>query len=195
MRIKQRFEPDSLYFTSDLHLLHEAVISYSNRPFKDKFEMTEKIIENWNKVIPKEGIVFDLGDFAFTARIDLIADLKSKLNGTIYKIYGNHDYQNKFHRTEIQNIFGGIIYDVLEIEINDSFLEEEYAKLFLSHYPHLEWNRRAIHLHGHIHSQKNKRSIDFNPMRYDVGIDNNDYKPISWFEVKEIILRQIKNGK
>lgn len=191
MRIKQRFNPDNIYFTSDLHLLHEAVITYSNRPFKNKFEMTHKLIENWNKIVPKDGIVFDLGDFAFTSRIDLIKDIRSKLNGTIYKLYGNHDYQNKFNRKEIQDIFGGTIFDVLEIEINDSFLDQEYVKLFLSHYPHLEWNRNAIHLHGHIHSNNENGKIEFNPMRYDVGVDNNNFFPISWKELKMIISNQI----
>ena len=65
-----------------------------------------------------------------------------------------------------------------------------YAKghrLVLSHYPMLSWNgkaRGAIMLHGHIHSRgdrTNARNRDRERpiFRYDVGLDANDYKPVS----------------
>ena len=65
-----------------------------------------------------------------------------------------------------------------------------YAKghrLVMSHYPMLSWNgkaRGAIMLHGHIHSRgdrTNARNRDRErPIyRYDVGVDANNYKPVS----------------
>ena len=65
-----------------------------------------------------------------------------------------------------------------------------YAKghrLVMSHYPMLSWNgkaRGAIMLHGHIHSRgdrANARNRDRERpiFRYDVGLDANDYKPVS----------------
>lgn len=51
--------------------------------------MNEKLIENWNNVVPKDGIVFHLGDFAFGGS-QLWNDVLSKLNGHIYLILGNH---------------------------------------------------------------------------------------------------------
>lgn len=30
------------------------------------------------------------------------------------------------------------------------------------------------------------------PSQYDVGVDNNDFKPISWYEVDKIIQEKIK---
>lgn len=65
-----------------------------------------------------------------------------------------------------------------------------YAKghrLVMSHYPMLSWNgkaRGAIMLHGHIHSRgdrTNARNRDRERpiFRYDVGLDANDYKPVS----------------
>ena len=33
------------------------------------------------------------------------------------------------------------------------------------------------------------------PTQYDVGVDNNDYRPISFEEVKYIINQQIQDGK
>ena len=65
-----------------------------------------------------------------------------------------------------------------------------YAKvhrLVMSHYPMLSWNgkaRGAIMLHGHIHSRgdrTNARNRDRERpiLRYDVGLDANDYRPVS----------------
>ena len=33
------------------------------------------------------------------------------------------------------------------------------------------------------------------PYQYDVGVDNNNYTPVSWLEVQDIINQQIKNYK
>jgi len=56
--------------------------------------MDKALIDNWNKVVPKDGIVFHGGDFAMTARIDYIRDIVSRLNGKIYLILGNHVLKN-----------------------------------------------------------------------------------------------------
>lgn len=33
--------------------------------------MNEKLIENWNKVVPEDDVVFHLGDFAFGGSITM----------------------------------------------------------------------------------------------------------------------------
>ena len=42
-----------IYFTSDLHLGHEAVIRKQNRPFANADEMNRMLIENYNSVVHK----------------------------------------------------------------------------------------------------------------------------------------------
>ena len=59
-----KFNPDKVYVTSDMHCGHSKIIEYCNRPFASVEEMNETLINNWNKKIPDDGIVFDLGDFA-----------------------------------------------------------------------------------------------------------------------------------
>lgn len=59
----------------------------------------------------------------------------------------------------------------------------------LMHYPLLSWpkkNSGSIQLHGHIHAREecNLQNKMDGIRRYDVGMDANDYCPVS---VKEII--------
>ena len=55
-----KFNPDKVFFTSDLHIGHKNIIEYSHRPFSNIEEMNETLIDNWNKTVPEDGIVFDL---------------------------------------------------------------------------------------------------------------------------------------
>lgn len=53
------------YYTSDLHLGHENIISICKRPFATVEEMDEILITNWNSVVKAEDTVFILGDLIY----------------------------------------------------------------------------------------------------------------------------------
>lgn len=53
------------FFTSDLHLGHDNVIKYCNRPFKDGNHMNNSLIRNWNQRVKKDDLIYHLGDFCF----------------------------------------------------------------------------------------------------------------------------------
>ena len=55
--------------------------------------MNETLISNWNNTVPKDGIVFHLGDFAFGGS-EVWHKILSRLNGQIHLILGNHDLKN-----------------------------------------------------------------------------------------------------
>ena len=79
---------EKLFFTSDTHFFHKNIIKFCQRPFNDMDDMQEKLISNWNNTVPKDGIVFFLGDFAFGNSTEWIKIIK-QLNGYIYFILGN----------------------------------------------------------------------------------------------------------
>ena len=47
-----------IWFTSDLHLGHRAVINFQDRPFGTVEEMNEALIKNWNFLVAKNDTVY-----------------------------------------------------------------------------------------------------------------------------------------
>lgn len=191
-----KFDPNHTFFTSDTHFGHANIIKLCNRPFKDVEEMNEKLIENWNRVVSEGDTVFHLGDFAFGGS-GLWNSVIPRLNGQIYLILGNHDRKNI--RQGYMNKFVDVI-PQMQIEI-------EGRSVYLNHYPFLcyggsyrEQGNAVWQLFGHVHSGPTSSGLDCDrlgilfPYQYDVGVDNNNYTPISWSEVKVKIQNQIDNG-
>jgi len=186
MKISDNFEKDNLFFTSDTHFFHRSVISFCDRPYKNVEEMNYALIENWNKVVGVDDIVFHLGDIALGGSNKKVSQVLNKLNGKIYLVTGNHDY--KILRTRyIRNRFEDIS-DLCVIKVTDLDALYGVQKLVLSHYPMCSWEakeRGSIQLFGHTHgSFKNHHNNQI-----EVGVDVQNYQPVSYNDV----MIQIKN--
>lgn len=51
------------FYISDLHIGHENILRFDNRPFANVNEMNNKLIENWNARVRSDDTVYILGDF------------------------------------------------------------------------------------------------------------------------------------
>lgn len=192
--IKLKSTDTNIWFSSDLHLNHSKIIEYCNRPFSNVEEMNETLRNNWNSVVKPEDIVFCLGDIALGGS-SAWNTLIPKLNGKIHLVLGNHDIRN--WRNSYSNLFESVS-EQLTIEINKK-------TFILTHFPllcyHGTWGSEmnVVNLHGHIHLCKGATGKDIErlqhtfPTQYDVGVDLNDYTPISFDEVKERIRYQIEH--
>lgn len=188
-----------VFFTSDLHFNHEGVIGYCRRPFSNVEEMNETLIKNWNDTVKDTSTIFCLGDFAW-GKIDMWRPIVERLKGHIILIKGNHDFKQLKSQAQFDELFE---HSLLQINI-----EIEKRKIILNHYPLLcyagiyrEKKDLVYNLHGHIHTMKNSIGKDFEryttlayPTQYDVGVDMNGYKPISWKQVDERVQYQIENN-
>ena len=159
-----------VYFTSDLHLGHRAIISMQNRPFDSLEEMDRVILSNFNAAVHRNDTVYILGDICHHMKVDAANEMISGLNGKKYLLIGNHDKK----------------YDpALFCEIRDFMTISVNGQRFaLMHYPMLSWPHKsggAIHLHGHIHAREdyNLKNLMEGVRRYDVGVDANGFLPVS----------------
>lgn len=179
--------PEKTFFTSDTHFSHEKIIEYNSRPFTDVTEMDSELIRRWNSVVPEDGVVYHLGDFCF-GDFRNWEKIISQLNGSIILIRGNHDFKiNQQNQDQLEKLFS---YVNLALRITI-----ESKQIWLSHFPYLCFSgseRGSLNLFGHVHSGPNSHGLDlprlqylFPHQQYDVGVDNNNYTPISWSQIKE----------
>ena len=182
-----------VFFTSDTHFGHSNIIKYCNRPFNNTDEMDEALINNWNAKVPKDGIVYHLGDFAWGS-INYWEKIREQLNGEIILIYGNHD--EKYLNNKLMYKLFKEVTPQKKIWINK-------IPIYMNHYPFLCFGGSykglgaTWQLFGHVHSNPrseegldHKRLVNCFPTQYDVGVDNNNFTPISFDEVSKIITNQ-----
>jgi calcineurin-like phosphoesterase family protein len=187
-----------IWFTSDLHFGHRNIIKFCNRPWNNTEEMDEALINNWNSVVGGNDIVFDLGDFAFASN-SRWRELIQRLKGKHYLILGNHD-TSRYPGDKVMDLFEDVQSQML-IKIDNRYV-------YLNHYPFLCYGGtyRSLkdsvwQLFGHVHSSPNSSGKDFErlvnlfPYQYDVGVDNNNYIPVEWNEIKAIINSQVEKFK
>lgn len=184
--------PDKLFFTSDLHIGHYAICKYCHRPFESRSEMNHALIDNWNAVVPEDGIVVNCGDFTLLHKEDLNEYLKlfKKLNGSILLCRGNHD-MIPIVTEQVENLIASV--DIAKIEVDG-------VKIMASHYPMLAYPA-DYQVFGHIHTMSDGtcHGVDgdvnakLRKTQYDVGVDQNGYKPISYWELCDIFRLKARN--
>ena len=185
-----KFDGDRVFFTSDTHFYHSNIINFCGRPFKNVEVMNETLIANWNSVVGPDDIIFHLGDFCLGGSAEW-TNILNRLNGKIYLIVGNHD---------IKNLRQGY-YSRFEHIAMQMHIEVGKQKIYLNHCPFLCYGgayRDTWQLFGHVHTSKQNTGIDaprlhmLFPTQYDVGVDNNNFTPVSFEQVKRIIERQVE---
>jgi calcineurin-like phosphoesterase family protein len=193
-------ETGRTYLTADTHFGHDRIRTLATRPFIDSPHQTGELISKWNSVVPPNGVVYHLGDFAFCGAKN-IEEIVGKLNGKIHLILGNHDM--KFVEIErLITALEGRVYNAVEL-----YAPAYNGRLYLSHMPHLSWDHSYLpghyNCHGHLHLKRNEspKSADKDAIErltakhLDVGIDNFDYKPISIDAVYQALHNQETLGR
>lgn len=149
--------------------------------------MDDHLIDQINKNVAPDDILWHLGDFCFWKSGDRIRFAKSYRERircrNVFLIAGNHD------SPEIKDAFDGY-FDYKEIKAHSK-------NIVLSHYAHCFWNRShygSWMLYGHAHGSA-EEWLDFNMpgrLSMDVGVDNafkvlGEYRPFSFREIAEIM--------
>ena len=182
----------AVWFTSDLHFGHKNIIKFCNRPWENPTQMEKGLIDNWNKTVKSEDVVFVLGDTFWFNDSQHIKKVLSKLNGkNIFMIPGNHDEFESYYRVDDPRII--LCQDVVCVWISEP--NRPKREIWLSHYPMMTWPHRengAWQLFGHIHSQPGRdegvdQDLPLHWNQLDVGCDFWDYKPVSLTKLESTI--------
>ena len=134
----------AIYYIADLHIGHNNVIKFDNRPFSNIEEMNNKIIENWNNKVKKDDTVYILGDFIWAKESEWPSYVK-QFNGKKVLIQGNHD-PKQFSQTT-KRLFQEIT----------NFKEIKYdgKRIIMCHYPipffKGGFSENTYMLYGHVH--------------------------------------------
>lgn len=183
-------DPDKLFFTSDSHWSHFNICKYCHRPFTSRSEMDQTLIKNWNAVVPEDGIVVHCGDFMLPHNENIKEYNKylNQLHGRVLLLRGNHD------RASLDWVS-----DKLIAVRDNALIQVEGIKIYAQHYPCAAFNG-DYHVYGHVHTLSDGTCFGIDgdvtkKMRkntYDVGVDQNEYKPISYWELCDIFRKQSK---
>lgn len=210
----------NVFFTADGHFGHGNIIKYCNRPFLSLSDqahwlakggtwendveryrlssesikmMDDTIIDNINKTVGADDVLYHLGDFAFGDKHryhQVCKEYRERINcKNIHMIWGNHDHPNQIHDLFSSNS------QFKEININGQIIT-------LCHYAMAIWNKShhgAWQLYGHSHATAEGWLDSMMPNRksIDVGVDNafrllGEFRPFSFEELVKIMGK--KNG-
>lgn len=188
-----------IFLTSDTHFYHTNILKYCVRPWETVEEMNQALIDNWNSVVGKDDHVYHLGDFCFgnVEKWNSILE-PGVLNGHIHLILGNHDYTRVFREGTRIGRFDEIL--------PQKTLFIEGWTVYLNHFPFLDFSDNLDYqncqLYGHTHENPittgtmNKERLNMVQWnQYNVGVDNNDYRPISWEEAFNKIKEKRDEGR
>jgi len=137
--------------------------------------MNKYMIERWNSVVAKDDKIYHLGDVLMGTSIEAFKIL-SRLNGRKVLIKGNHDTA-KIHR-----------YMEYFTDVRSEIHKKTPAgkKVIFTHRPiYLAQNEEVFNVHGHMHyrSIQDSRYLNISVERLE------DYTPISWEKINEILLQ------
>lgn len=185
----------TIWFSSDLHLWHENIIKFCDRPFKDALEMNERLRENHNALVKPEDKWYFLGDLTMKRNgrdEGLVISEMAKWNGHKRIILGNHDHFDlHVYRAIFEKIVG---------------TGRWFGNMWFSHFPiHPDsmGNGDAC-IHGHIHDQKSppalvvydkERPHDHTKVKVkpyiNMSVEAIDYRPVNLDD----LLRMVKDAQ
>ena len=154
------------YFTADEHYGHANIIKFTSRPFSTVEEMDATIIANHNEVVKDCDLVVHVGDLTLKSKEGATEYIR-QLNGSHIFIRGSHDY---WLDRRAQTIW-------------EKKIEGQY--IVACHYAMRSWPRSfhgSWQVFGHSHGR-------LQPIgkQWDVGVDNNNFYPVSFEQLAEIM--------
>ena len=166
-------QKSNFFFTADEHYNHPNILKFMNRPWNNITEMNLDLVRRNNEVVSKEDFVIHAGDFCWKGSAEFIKSLQKSLIGQHIYLRGSHD-----------NWMNGSHHEIWERTIDGQHI-------VVCHYAMRTWGKshwNSWQLHGHSHGK-----LDSIGKQYDVGVDTNNFYPVSFDKIKEIMDKKEDN--
>lgn len=185
-----------IFFTGDHHFFHRNIIKYCNRPFTSVREMDAELIKRWNAKITPDDRVYHLGDFTLGDR-ETAKRYFSELNGNICVLANRWHHDRRWLPASVDKTIRSQSGELNYVNIFPPMVVLQFSELsetkhpkaiVLCHYPLAKWDRKhygSWHLYGHSHGQ-----FDNGGLSMDVGVDANNFYPVSLEEIAEIMRKR-----
>lgn len=152
------------FLVADYHL-GEDRFEIMGRPFSTQQEMIDALIENHNRIVAPDDLVYMLGDVCYQKTPEFLP-IMNRFNGKKILTRGNHD--RVFTDEDLKPYFEHIIPegDGIEIDFCD-------IPCYLTHYP-TQGAADRFNIVGHIHA-----AWKYQPNMLNVGVDAHHFRPVN----------------
>jgi len=157
------------YLISDLHLDHDNIIDYCDRPFSSVEEMNDVLVEHWNTVVDPDDEVLYGGDLTIRTSAAALLDWLNELNGEIVFLLGNHD--------------GTVLEELDRVQFVEEFrFEHRGVPFYAIHDPAdapSNWKGWLLHAHHHNNWPDRFPFVDHDSRRVNFSVELLDYRPLA----------------
>lgn len=160
------------FFTADEHYGHARIIEYCSRPWASVGEMDEELIARHNALVRPADCVLHVGDFAFGEQAMVQAKYIKRLAGKHVFVRGSHDRWLQSAPDIWEQRFGEVV-------------------VVACHYAMRVWPKShygSWQVYGHSHGK-----LPPIGKQHDVGVDANDFRPVSFDELVAIMAKRPDN--
>ena len=174
-------EPDEAVLVwSDLHLGHDNIIEYCNRPFLDVDDMNGILWEYLGAALTPDKVLVVVGDLAMGQAVgeSTWQALRSLICRQRHLVLGNHDL------TRVGTLRAEGFDRVWSVMLSGG-----EPPLIWTHYPLSQVPSGYVNLHGHIHDDPPTRTPHIN-----VSVEQLDYAPVSLARLRPLA-RALANGE
>ena len=171
---------EQVWLWSDLHLGHENIIRYTNRPFASVEAMDAAIYANWRNVVSEEGTLVFVGDVAMRRAVseETWRRVREGAGKRKLLVAGNHDLTGS-----------GSLRVAGFDQVSSLLCLKGDPPIVCTHLPLASLPDGWVNVHGHTHDEPPQRSAHIN-----VSLEQLDYQPVSLERVRTLA-RELAAGR
>lgn len=170
----------SAWVWSDLHLGHDNIIRYTNRPFADAEAMDAALYDNWAMTVGRNDELIFVGDLAMRKAVGphTWQRIRNGMGARKRLVIGNHDLTGS----------GSLRVDGFD-EIGAVMFADGDPPLVFTHIPLTLVPEGCVNIHGHTHDEAPWDSPHIN-----VSVEQLAYRPVALTRLS-LLARELAAGR